>query len=99
MARKTLHPVHPGEILLTEFLQPMEITPYRLSKDIGVPQTRVSRILHHERAITPDTALRLARYFGTTPEFWSNLQVNYDLKTAILEQGSKIEREVKPRAA
>ena len=76
---ETLTNVHPGEILDLDFLRPLEITPYRLAKDIGVPQTRVSQIIRGQRPITLDTAVRLSRYFGTTPEFWLNLQTHYDL--------------------
>src|SRR2546423_1761236 len=75
-----LENVHPGEILDVDFLRPLGITPYRLAKDIGVPQTRVSQIIRGKRPITLDTAVRLGRYFGTTPEFWLNLQTHYDLE-------------------
>lgn len=74
--------IHPGEILRLEFLEPMDITPYRLSKDIGVAQTRISEILAEKRSITADTALRLSRYFGNSPQFWLNLQTQYDLRQA-----------------
>jgi antitoxin HigA-1 len=77
--------IHPGEILRLEFLEPMEITPYRLSKDIGVPQTRISEILAEKRSITADTALRLARYFSNSPQFWLNLQTQHDLRQAIAQ--------------
>ena len=72
--------IHPGEILSEEFLSPLDITQYRLAKDIGVPQTRIAAIVKKRRSITPDTALRLAKYFGTTPQFWLNLQAEYDLE-------------------
>ena len=75
-----LHNVHPGEILLEEFLKPMEISAYRLSKDIGIPQTRISQILKGKRRITADTALRLSSYFGNTAKFWLGLQDDYDLE-------------------
>jgi antitoxin HigA-1 len=75
-----LRNIHPGEILLEDFLKPLGITPYRLAKDIGVQQSRVSQILRGERAITLDTAIRLSRYFGTTPRVWLNLQIAYDLE-------------------
>ncbi|MDJ0619445.1 MAG: HigA family addiction module antitoxin [Calothrix sp. MO_192.B10] len=81
--------IHPGEILQIEFLQPLNITPYRLSKDIGVPQTRISEILSGKRSITPDTALRLSRYFGNSAQFWLNLQTQYDLRQA-LEENAEI---------
>jgi antitoxin HigA-1 len=76
--------IHPGEILRLEFLEPLEITPYRLSKDIGVPQTRISEILAEKRSITADTALRLARYFSNSPQFWLNLQTQHDLRHAMI---------------
>lgn len=79
MGRK-LKNIHPGEVLQEEFLAPLEITPYRLAKDIGVPATRISEICHGRRAITADTALRFARYFGTSAKFWLGLQEDYDLE-------------------
>lgn len=79
MARR-LRNIHPGEILVEEFLEPFEVTPYRLAKDIGVPATRISEICHGRRAVTADTALRLGRYFGTSPKFWLGLQEDYDLE-------------------
>jgi addiction module HigA family antidote len=92
-------PVHPGEILREEFLEPMGISAYRLAKDINVPQTRIAAILAGERAITPDTALRLSHYFGMSERFWSTLQANYDLEVARDALGPRLEREVTPRAA
>jgi len=77
---KNIANVHPGEILQEEFLIPMEISAYKLSKSIGVQQTRISLIVKGERGITADTAMRLSKYFGTTPEFWMNLQREYDLR-------------------
>ncbi|MFH7025902.1 MAG: HigA family addiction module antitoxin [Heteroscytonema crispum UTEX LB 1556] len=77
--------IHPGEILQLEFLEPLNITPYRLSKDIGVPQTRISEIISGKRSITADTALRLSRYFGNSAQFWLNLQTQYDLREALKE--------------
>ncbi|OUL18902.1 HigA family addiction module antitoxin [Nostoc sp. 106C] len=77
--------IHPGEILLVEFLEPLNITAYRLSKDIGVSQTRISEILSGKRSITADTALRLSRYFGNSAQFWLNLQTQYDLRQALAE--------------
>lgn len=74
--------IHPGEILSLEFLEPLEISAYRLSKDIDVSQTRMSEILLGKRRITADTALRLSRYFGNSPQFWLNLQTQYDLRQA-----------------
>jgi antitoxin HigA-1 len=76
---KRLPPVHPGEVLLEEFLKPMEITQYRLAKDITVPPRRINEIVLQKRGITADTALRLGRYFGTSEQFWLNLQTEYDL--------------------
>lgn len=82
--------VHPGEILLEEFLKPMEITAYRLSKSIGIPQTRTSQIIKGKRGVTADTALRLSKYFGTSPKFWLGLQDDYDLE----EQTNKLQDEL-----
>jgi len=75
--------IHPGEVLLEEFLIPLDITAYRLSKDLGIPQTRVSEILKGRRRITADTALRLSKYFGNSPKFWLGLQAYYDLEEEI----------------
>ena len=80
---ETLANIHPGEILSEEFLKPMNITAYKLSKDIGIPQTRTSAILKGVRAITADTAIRLSLYFGTSPKFWLGLQDDYDLEEAL----------------
>ena len=77
---KKIQPIHPGEILLEEFLKPMSLSQYRLAKDIGVPARRINEIVHGQRAITADTALRLSRFFGTSERFWLNLQVRYDLE-------------------
>jgi antitoxin HigA-1 len=77
---ETLNNIHPGEILSEEFLQPMGISAYRLAKDTGIPQTRISEILKGRRRITADTALRFSKYFGTTPKFWLGLQDDYDLE-------------------
>ncbi|MBC7968757.1 MAG: HigA family addiction module antidote protein [Verrucomicrobia bacterium] len=84
--------IHPGEILRLEFLEPLEITPYRLSKDIGVAQTRMSEILAAKRRITADTALRLARYFANSAQFWLNLQTQYDLRQAQAENAERYRR-------
>jgi len=89
-------PVHPGEILLEEFLRPMGITPYRLAKELNVPKTRIGAILKGRRSITADTALRLARFFGTSAKLWLNLQVSFDLDSEEDRLGGKIEEEVKP---
>ena len=74
--------IHPGEILRAEFLDPLDITPYRLSKDLGVTQTRISEILAEKRSITADSAIRLSQYFGNSAQFWMNLQTQYDLREA-----------------
>ncbi len=94
MAKK-LSPITPGDILLEEFLRPMEITQNQLAKDINVPANRVSQIIHGKREITADSALRLGRYFGIEPEFWLNLQMRYNMKIARSKVGKKIEKEVK----
>lgn len=96
---RDLPPIHPGEQLREEFLRPLALSAYRLAKDLGVPVTRIQAILAGRRAITGDTALRLARYFGTTPEFWLNLQRDYELETAAIALGDRLQREVHPRAA
>jgi addiction module HigA family antidote len=85
MNNNRLPNIHPGEILQLEFLEPLKITPYRLSKDIGVSQTRISEILSGKRSITADTALRLSYYFGNNAQFWLNLQTQYDLRQAFAE--------------
>ncbi len=80
MKNKKLPPIHPGEILMEEFLQPMGISQYRLAKDISVPPRRINEIVHGKRSITADTALRLGRFFSMSPQFWLNLQTRYDLE-------------------
>ena len=77
---KKLPPIHPGEILMEEFLKPMGISQYRLAKDISVPPRRINEIVHGKRAVTPDTALRLSRFFGLSERFWINMQARYDLE-------------------
>jgi antitoxin HigA-1 len=100
MAKKRdIAPIHPGEILLEEFLVPMEITQYRLAKDLSVPQRRISEIVQGKRAISADTALRLGRYFNMEPQFWLNLQTRYDLQQAESGLASRLADEVRPRAA
>jgi antitoxin HigA-1 len=84
--------VHPGEILKLDFLDPMNITPYRLSTDIGVAQTRISEIINGKRGISADTAIRLSRYFGNSAQFWLNLQSGYDLRLAIAENKAVYDR-------
>jgi len=80
MANKILDPIHPGEILMEEFLKPMSISQYRVAKDINVPARRINEIVHGKRSITPDTALRLSMFFGLSERFWINLQARYDLE-------------------
>jgi addiction module HigA family antidote len=92
-----MRPIHPGEILREEFLVPLGMSAHALALELKVPAPRINDIVRERRSITPDTALRLARYFGTTPQFWLNLQTSYDLKIAEREMGSKIEREVHTR--
>ena len=92
--KRDFPPVHPGEILLEEFLKPMGISQYRLAKDIGVPAMRINKIVHKERGISPDTALRLARYFGMSVEFWTGIQVHYDTEMTKMNLGSRLENTV-----
>jgi len=87
-------PIHPGEILAEEFLAPLEISQYRLAKDISVPPRRINEIVHGKRGITADTALRLARFFGTAERFWLNLQTHYDLEVEKDRLGARLEKEV-----
>ena len=94
MGTPVMTPVHPGEILLEEFLEPLGISQYRLAKDISVPPRRINEIVHGKRSISADTALRLARFFGTSDRFWLNLQVRYDLEIVKERLGSKLQREV-----
>lgn len=91
---KKMTPIHPGEVLNKEFLAPMEISQYRLAKDISVPARRINEIVHGTRAITADTALRLGRYFGTSAQFWLNLQSHFDLEVRQDKIGSRLAREV-----
>lgn len=92
--KKAHPPIHPGEILLEEFLEPMGISQYRLAKDITVPPRRVNEIAHGKRAITADTALRLSRYFGTSERFWMNLQTRYDLEVEKERLQKRLDKEV-----
>jgi addiction module HigA family antidote len=94
MARKRLDPVHPGEVLLHEFLEPLDLTQYRLAKSLKVPARRINEIVHGTRAVSADTALRLARFFGTSDRFWLNLQAAYDLDLERDRRGDTIKREV-----
>ncbi len=88
-------PIHPGEILKEEFLDEMKISQYKLAKEISVPARRINEIVHGKRGITANTALRLGRYFGISPQFWTNLQSHYDLEIEMDKIGSKLEDEVK----
>ena len=89
-----LSPVHPGEILLEEFLRPMEISQYRLAKSISVPPRRINELVHGNRAVTADTALRLSRFFGTSERFWMNLQTRYELEREKDRLGDRLDDEV-----
>jgi addiction module HigA family antidote len=95
MSVREIPPIHPGEILLEEYLKPMGISQYRLAKDIHVDPRRIHEIVHGQRSITADTALRLSRYFGTSERFWLNLQSRYDLELQKMELGDRLVREVK----
>ncbi|MCZ7621194.1 MAG: HigA family addiction module antitoxin [Candidatus Kuenenia sp.] len=95
MEKKRLQSVHPGEVLLEEFLKPMGLSQNRVAFNIGVPPRRINEIVLQKRRITADTALRLARFFGTSPEFWLGLQAQYDLDVTSDELGERLEREVK----
>ncbi|HLY22410.1 MAG TPA: HigA family addiction module antitoxin [bacterium] len=94
MRKPKLPPIHPGEILNEEFLKPLKISQYRLAKDINVPPRRINEIVHGTRAITADTALRLARYFGTSERFWLNLQARYDVEIEKDKLGPRLFKEV-----
>jgi addiction module HigA family antidote len=96
---RDLPPIHPGEQLREEFMKPFGLTAYRLAKDLSVPVTRIQAIVSERRGITGDTALRLARYFDTTPEFWLNMQRDFELEQATEALGERLEAEVKCRAA
>lgn len=99
MNERDFPPVHPGEILLEEFLKPMSISQYRLAESIRVPARRINEIVLEKRGITADTALRLSRFFGNSAQFWMNLQTRYELETARELSASSIDREVRPHAA
>ena len=96
MTSEKLHPVHPGEVLQEEFLMPMNLSQNRLAIDIGVDARRINEIVLGKRSVTADTALRLARYFGISPQFWLGLQAEYDLDVTVDLLGEKLEREVRP---
>ncbi len=99
MGKRAIAPIHPGEILLEDFMKPLGISQYALAKAISVPARRINEIVHGNRSITADTALRLGRYFGVDPQSWMNLQSHYDLEMAELEIGKRLDQEVSPRAA
>ena len=96
---KAVGPIHPGVILKEEFLDPLGLSAYALAQAIGVPRNRITGIIRGERAISADTALRLARFFAMSPEFWLGLQMDYDLETTRASIGDRLEHEVTPRAA
>jgi addiction module HigA family antidote len=98
MKKEKLHPIHPGEVLLEEFLKPMGISQNRLALNIGVPPRRINEIVLGKRGISADTALRLAKFFGTSAEFWLGLQAQYDLDVTSEELGNRLEQEVKAYA-
>ena len=98
MSKRDFAPIHPGEVLLEEFLNPMGISQYRLAKDISVPQRRIGEIVQGKRAITADTALRLGRFFGMEAQFWLNLQARYDLLRAEDQLANRLNKEVRPHA-
>ena len=99
MLKPAFEPVHPGEILLEEFLKPLGLSQYRLAKGISVPPRRINEIVHGKRSVSANTALRLARFFGTTDGFWLNLQTAYELRRTWKQVGKVIECKVAPRAA
>jgi len=94
MKNKKLSPIHPGEILIEEFLKPMGLSQYRLAKDISVPPRRINEIVHGKRSISADTALRLGRFFGMPPQFWLNLQTRFDLEVTEDQLADRLETEV-----
>jgi addiction module HigA family antidote len=96
---KTIPPIHPGQTLREDFLKPLGMTVHRLAMELSVPATRMNDIVRGIRTISADTALRLGRYFGTTPQFWMNLQANYDLEVAQDARGAEIAARVRPRRA
>lgn len=99
MTKREIEPIHPGEILLEDFMRPLGLSQYALAKAISVSPRRINEIVHGKRAITADTALRLARYFGTDAQSWLNLQSHYELEKAEIELSGKLDHEVRPRAA
>jgi addiction module HigA family antidote len=99
MNTKKIIPIHPGEILLEEFLKPMDLSQNRLAMDIHVPARRINEIVHGKRRISADTALRLGRFFKNSPQFWLGLQMDYDLDVAEDKLGDRLDREIQPYAA
>jgi addiction module HigA family antidote len=98
MATKKLRPVHPGDILKNDFLGPLEITSYRLSKELGVSRPTITQLVARRRNVTAEMALRLARYFGTSAQLWQNLQAQYDLEVATTKIGKVVRRKIRPRS-
>jgi addiction module HigA family antidote len=96
MSKAKIHSIHPGEILLEEFMRPLGLSQYRIAKDIGVPPIRIHEIINWKRSITPLTALRLSKYLRTTAQFWLNLQSHYDLEVEKAKSMARINKEVKP---
>lgn len=94
MASRKLDPIHPGEVLFEDFLQPLRLSQYRLAQDISVPPRRINEIVHGKRSVSADTALRLGRYFGTSEQFWLNLQSHYDLEIERDRLGDRLKKEV-----
>ena len=99
MSDEPMQPIHPGEVLLEEFLKPLDISQYQLAKDISVPARRINEIVHGKRGVTANTALRLARYFSLSERFWLNLQARYDLEVEKERLANRLEHEVKERIA
>ena len=99
MIENRMRPIHPGEILREEYMEPMGLTANALSLALHVPATRIGEILNERRGISPDTALRLAQYFGTDAQSWMNLQTSYDLKIAVSQHGNEIQQEIQPISA
>ncbi|MGB2764528.1 MAG: HigA family addiction module antitoxin [Candidatus Aminicenantaceae bacterium] len=99
MSKSKMPPIHPGEVLLEEFLKPMGISQYRLAKDISVPPRRINEIVHGKRAVTADTSLRLSQYFGTSERFWMNLQTRYALEIEKDRLGDRLTKEIQTRVA
>ena len=99
MRKRDIPPIHPGEVLLEDFMKPLKLSQYALAKAIGVPPRRINEIVQGKRSITADTALRLGRFFGVNPQSWMNLQTHFDLEVAAMDLGDRLEREVHPHAA